>query len=251
MILRLKPVATVVNKLAMESKNVEEKPFFSLPREIRDQIYKLCLLSSETLQPLYAWSRMNKGFAIKLLRTSKTVHAEACSVFYGQNRFDFSDSFYFINVMDFTNFALAKEVGSFLEKIGSSAEYLGNAVIAFPQYARIELGNTALAPQNMAIIASLRRRCPNLRNLLTDLASTFINLEHQLLGRERPLRHEALALVDAHFRSIPSLQHIIVQVHEVHLSDDKFREDIERLGWTLSAEEIRERTKKNITMRIY
>lgn len=210
---------------------MERKSFFSLPREIRDQIYKLCLLSTEPLQPLTltdrSWADMG-GFSPRLFRASKAVHAEACAVFYGQNRFEFPDPFLHWNLDEF------------LENIGSSAAYLGHALIPFPRTECLMVGGTTLDSNDLGIAASLRRRCPNLKTLSTEYMSTYATLELNLMGQEPALRRDALAVIDAHFRSLPSLQRIIVQMHEGSLADAELRGGIEGMGWVICTEDERE-----------
>src|SRR6267378_462517 len=73
--------------------------FLSLPGELRNRIYKL-----------------TPG----LLRTSKTVHREASSLLYSQNRFDFTE-------------VSLKMAASFLEKIGRiNANSIRHIILLFP-----------------------------------------------------------------------------------------------------------------------
>lgn len=51
--------------------------FFSLPREIRDQIYELVLLHQEPLLIPGKMAIDDKNLNSKLLRTNRTVHHEA------------------------------------------------------------------------------------------------------------------------------------------------------------------------------
>ncbi|KAK8062890.1 hypothetical protein PG997_014987 [Apiospora hydei] len=150
---------------------MEQRSLFSLPREIRDQVYQQCLQFLEALQPLAKRSRTNRGCAIPLLRTNKTVHAEACPVFYGQNRFAFP----YIN--------LPEDIVAFLQRIGSrNAGYIRHVRIPFPLLQHIKLGGKmALRPDDVEILASLRRGCPDLRTLSSDRQSTHVCMEKKLL----------------------------------------------------------------------
>ncbi|KAK8136969.1 hypothetical protein PG984_004909 [Apiospora sp. TS-2023a] len=149
---------------------MEGKSFFSLPREIRDQIYTLCLVTTDTLRPLGPHNRFQIGLAIRLLRASKAVHAEACPVFYGpQNRFGFPIS------ID------ARLVDGFLAHIGVGAAHLGHVLVSFPDF-------------------------------------------------------------DAHFRSIPSLRRVVVQLRQdsALLDDAEKRGEIEGRGWEVCTDDCRE-----------
>ncbi|KAK7959182.1 uncharacterized protein PG986_004036 [Apiospora aurea] len=208
---------------------MEQTSFFSLPRETRDQIYQQCLLPLEALQPLSKRSWTNRGFAIPLLRTNKTVHTEACPVFYGQNRFAFP------------YITLSGDIDAFLQRIGSrNAGSIRHVRIPFPLLQHIKLGGRmALRPDDVEVLASLQRGCPELRTLSTDRQSTHVCMKKRLLWRKRPVRREALGLADAHFRSIPPLMHVIVQVDEFSLFDKRLEDVMRRMEWTISAEDCR------------
>src|SRR5882762_3499104 len=85
--------------------------FLSLPGELRNRIYELLVLHQEPINiseylslPGELRNRIYK-LTPGLLRTSKTVHREASSLLYSQNRFDFTE-------------VSLKMAASFLEKIG-------------------------------------------------------------------------------------------------------------------------------------
>ncbi|KAK7953293.1 hypothetical protein PG988_013987 [Apiospora saccharicola] len=207
---------------------MEGTSFFSLPREIRDQIYELCLVSTATLQPL---ERSQRGLAVHLLRASTAVHAEACAVLYGQNRFEFVDP------------VRARTLDASLARIGAAAAaHLRHVLIPFPRLASVGPGPgaTTLNPNDVALAASLRRRCPRLRTLSTEYLSTFVMLGSEVARLEPPLRREVLALLDAHFRSVgPSLRRIIVRLHEedvFHLGAGR-TEEIESRGWAVCTDD--------------
>ncbi|KAK8070412.1 hypothetical protein PG997_010615 [Apiospora hydei] len=74
-----------------------------LPRELRDHIYKFCLVDTTGL-----------------LRVNKTVHHEANLVFYSQNIFDFSD-------------ARPDQVARLLDRIGpAKAAQIRHIIVPFP-----------------------------------------------------------------------------------------------------------------------
>lgn len=63
--------------------------FLELPSELRNRVYELCLLHEETINP---WMDYNQPQELTpgLLHANKTVHREASSLLYAQNRFNFA-----------------------------------------------------------------------------------------------------------------------------------------------------------------
>src|SRR5436190_16020525 len=95
--------------------------FFSLPGELRNRIYELRLVHQE---PIYPWTDYNPrlGLTLALLRANKTVHREASSLFYAQNRFDFT-------------MGTPEHVASFLRQIGhNNADHIRHICIEFPKF---------------------------------------------------------------------------------------------------------------------
>ncbi|KAK7946068.1 uncharacterized protein PG986_010389 [Apiospora aurea] len=87
-----------------------------LPRELRDHIYKFCLVDSKSIPPWRCSSKLATG----LLRVNKTVHREANLVFYSQNIFDFSD-------------AHPDQVARLLDRIGpANAAQICHIIVTFP-----------------------------------------------------------------------------------------------------------------------
>lgn len=86
--------------------------FLNLPGELRNWVYGLVLLDKH---PLYPWFKPSsrhhwrQTLATGLLRASKTVHREASSLFYGQNRFDFA-------------YVSPERIIAFLEKLAATTQ---------------------------------------------------------------------------------------------------------------------------------
>ncbi|KAK7911649.1 hypothetical protein PG985_014130 [Apiospora marii] len=209
-------------------KYLERTPFFTLPREIRDHIYKLCLFPTEALKTSEEPRLANSGFAVGLLRASKTMHAEACAVFYGQNRLEIHE------------YILSGKVGKFLQRIGSSAAYIRHVLIPFPRLGLLKRGEMSVYYVHLDIAQSLRRYCPNLQTISTDYSSTYDILELRVMQKKPSIRREALALADEHFRSFPSLKQIIIQLQpESPLLSAEGREEIEGKGWAMCTDDCR------------
>ena len=197
--------------------------FFSLPREVRDQIYEPVLLHQELIDLWVDYDRRQK-LTPGLLRANKTVHREASSLFYAQNRFDFT-------------MGTPEDVASFLGQIGrNNADYIRHICVDFPKFLYLDPGGVTLEDDSVGILANIQSGCANLSTLTTSLYSTNA-MELRLDALDNPkVMTEALKLVDTHFRAISSLQEIIIEVYEEGPSDH-IRRKIESHGWTISIKE--------------
>jgi hypothetical protein len=93
--------------------------FLTLPSELRNRVYELCLLHQESLDPWTAYNQRQE-LTPGLLRANKTVHREASSLFYAQNRFNFT-------------MATPDDVALFLRTIGrNNADYIRQVRVDFP-----------------------------------------------------------------------------------------------------------------------
>ena len=197
--------------------------FFSLPREIRDQIYELVLLHQELIDPWADYDQRQK-LTPKLLHVNKTIRHEASSLFYSQNRFDFT-------------MGTPENVASFLGQIGrNNTDYIQHISIDFPNFLYLDPGDVTLEDNSAGILANIQSGCANLSTLTMSLYSTNA-MELRLDALDNPkVVTEALKLVNAHFRAISSLQEIIVEVYEDGPSDH-IRREMESHGWTISIAE--------------
>ncbi|KAH7001023.1 hypothetical protein EDB80DRAFT_721339 [Ilyonectria destructans] len=193
--------------------------FLCLPSELRNTIYELILLRSEPIDP-WAWYDLQE-LTTGLLRASKAVHGEASSLFYSQNRFDFTG-------VD------PEKLAWFLEQIGShNAGCIRHIVIDFPEFLYPDPGDITIDESSVSILASIQSGCANLSTLTTSLYSTNA-MELQLDNLDDyNAATEVLTLVDTRFRAISSLQEIILEVYEDGPSDH-LRRRMESYGWTLS-----------------
>jgi hypothetical protein len=193
--------------------------FLTLPRELRDKVYELCLLDQEPINP---WINFDSRQELTpgLLRANKTVHSEASSLFYAQNRFDFT-------------MATAEDVDVFLETIGrNNAGCIRNIRVDFPNLRDLEPSNVTLEEASDGMLANIQSGCANLRTLTTSLDSTNA-MEVRLDALDSPkIVAEALTLVHTRFKAISSLQDIIVEVYEDGPSD-YIRREMENHGWTV------------------
>ena len=194
--------------------------FLKLPGELRNRVYEQCFLHQEPLDP---WTDCNQRqeLAPGPLLANKTVHREASSLFYPQNRLDFT-------------IATSKDVTSFLGTIGRNADYIQHVCIDFPNLRDLEQGNFTLKESRISILVDIQSRCVNLSTLTTSVYSSNARVL-QLDALDFPnIITEALKLEDTRFRAISSVQEIIVELYEDG-SSCYIRRKMESHGWTVSA----------------
>lgn len=192
---------------------------FSLPRELRDQIYEQVLSHQERIDP---WNKINQplNLTFGLLYVSKIIHREVSSVLYGRNCFDFS-------VRD------SEDVASFLGQIGRhNAECIRHMCIDFPDFTPPDSDDVSLEYDSANILANIRSTCANFNTLTTSIDSTnAMELRLDALDNYKVI-DKALELVNAQFRTITSLQKVIIEVYEDSPSD-YVRRQMESYGWIL------------------
>ncbi|KAK7916901.1 hypothetical protein PG985_010509 [Apiospora marii] len=199
--------------------------FLDLPRELRDQVYELCLVGERLLNlqnPIYGdwgYSYDHYGLTTGLLRVSKNVHREASLVLYSQNIFDLT---------------LPQGNGHALEKIGHhNAQHIRHVVIKFPDFCSRASVHDHLSDVMAANVASMRSHCTHLH---TVMVSRWCLCPFHGRQEKPEAINEALALIDSQLRTIPSLRNIMVQAEECMLNDVAKREFASH-GWTITGED--------------
>ncbi|KPA37432.1 hypothetical protein FLAG1_09755 [Fusarium langsethiae] len=192
--------------------------FLCLPGELRNTIYEIVLLQSDLVDP---WSRWGPQISTGLFRVTKTVHREASLLFYSQNRFDFVG-------------CDTEKLSSFLRQIGTrNASSIRHIVIDFPEFLYLDPGDVTIEEESVSILGNILSSCTGLSTLRTALDSTS-NMELRLDNLDHfKVATEALYLVNTHFRAIPSLTEIVLEVYEDGPSDC-LRRRMESHGWVLS-----------------
>lgn len=200
--------------------------FLSLPSELRNKIYEQVLVDQESINP---WTRPYpfRPLTPELLRANKTVHREASSLLYAQNRFNLT--------------AHDSELVAFLDQIDrNNANHIRHICIEFPKFRYLDRHDVTLEDDSVRILAKIQSDCTNLSTLTTTLFSTDV-MTLKLDALDSPnIVVEALALVNAHFRAISSLQEIVVEMYEERPSTH-IRRTMENYGWTIKvAEQVEE-----------
>ncbi|KAK4217282.1 hypothetical protein QBC37DRAFT_370237 [Rhypophila decipiens] len=189
--------------------------FLSLPSEIRNMIYELVVVCPVNILPKLPG--YNYELTPALLRTNKVIHAEASSLLYGQNCFEFIPSEYKHDVT---------EIVSFFDQIGTkNAGHIRRILIDFPELSHLDPDNVTIRDSSSDILATLQNRCPNLSSIRTTLSTT--DYMERFFAYDLKEAIAALKMVNHRFRAIlsSSRQEIFVQVFEKGPSDDIEMED--------------------------
>lgn len=197
--------------------------FFSLPRETRDQVYELVMVHQFPLKVrIPPWANPRLHLTPGLLRASKTIHSEASSLFYAQNRFDFTSK-------------TSRAVIRFLGKIGpSNAEKIRHILVDFPKFSDVCQGDFTPCEESVSILNNIQSSCTNLSTLTTSRTSTFfMAYTVEWLG-DPEIITGTLEMINTHFRAIPSVLEIIIEVHD-HIPDDFIRMEMKSHGWEIVA----------------
>jgi hypothetical protein len=138
--------------------------FFTLPRELRDKIYELCLLLDEPINPWDGFCRepdnpwddlhLYHDLAPGLLGVNKTINSETRFLLY-RNCFDFTT-------------ANPEMLSSFLETIGNNADCIRHVYVNFPSLYNLSPGYVSFGEDDTRIFASIQSSCVNLRTLTTS-----------------------------------------------------------------------------------
>jgi hypothetical protein len=198
--------------------------FLSLPSELRNRIYELCLVWEEPINPCMDYFYSGQEVSPTLLRANKTIHREARPLFYGQNCFDFT-------------MITRDRVTPFLEIISrSNADYIRQVRVDFPMFRSLDLGDVTLEEDSISIFANIHSGCANLSTLTTNPPSR--NDERFCLdGLDHPrIAAQALELVNTTFRAISSLQEIVIEVCE-NTPSHYMKEKMKSHGWTINVVE--------------
>ncbi|KAF5603814.1 uncharacterized protein FSUBG_7063 [Fusarium subglutinans] len=171
--------------------------FLYLSGELRNAIYEIILVQSKPIDP---WLRRGLQVLTRLFYVSKTVHRKASLLFYSQNCFNFAKRD-------------PKKITSFLEQIDArNASSIQHIIIDFPE--SLHDPSDVLTDEDTA-------------SILGDIKSRLDNLDYYSIATKM------LHLVNTHFKAIPSLPEIILEVYEDGPSDS-LRRKMKSYGWVLS-----------------
>ncbi|KAM7197783.1 hypothetical protein V8F20_006456 [Naviculisporaceae sp. PSN 640] len=210
--------------------------FFVLPRELRDEIYKILLTSPVPLQVYQVSDRNRKGNYrlrasplyppfkraqydkwLSLLYTNKAISKEAAEALYRLNSFEFGSQ--------------SPDLRSFIDTIGpTNASHLRRLYIGLddpnnypPPLSDISVGTLQL----------LQTTCTNLRSLEIELHNY---LNYDILPPPAGT-WDRLADIDTHLKKIPSLREFSVSVYNRPLPPE-VRDRMTGYGWLVVEKEL-------------
>jgi hypothetical protein len=206
--------------------------FFTLPREIRNDIYRRVLVVAHPLFLFQDTGSRVETFAPDrpfrwpaLLYTNRQVHDEASAVLYGLNHFTFEVE-------------MQHQFGplqSFLNCIGPvNAGLLSHLSINFPVAESVEgqPGKVTLREDDLRSLKLLQEKCTHLTTLETLVYSQnsrrLINASHD----DSQFIREALSQINAQLKAISTLREIIVKFNDGHPTPSVM-ELMQDLGWVV------------------
>lgn len=219
----------------------ETTGIFSLPREIRDQIYRefvvypdIVSLDLTFLQALFdgtyisdetlmGWSPYQWRAAPAIVQVNKQFYREATAILYSANRFSYQD---------------VRFLPCFLDKIGQlNANLLRHLIIPLPKFHNNgHLSGITLMDDSVQAFDMIQERCQGLATLEMSQDSTppdtTQGTEIRLDEFDSPQTvDQALAMIDARVKRL----HLIRGLH-FHLRNGSFsvavREKMTSYGWT-------------------
>jgi hypothetical protein len=227
--------------------------FFHFPTEIRVKIYEELLVHSEPITfttcddhswPI-AFLSKRYGLCPALLRANTTVHREARPLLYSSNCFRFCD------LERHTLCGKSAVLTSFISQIGlQNASFLRHVCIDFPAFDDYRPGTAMLQEDSIKTLDLIRDSCKGIVILETWLRDPCPLEWVDYKFDSSPIAADALDLLDARFKTISSLEEVIVDV-PVYSDDDQTRDDalsndlskkMRDCGWTIkvSLSELKE-----------
>ncbi|KAL2047868.1 hypothetical protein ABVK25_011277 [Lepraria finkii] len=184
--------------------------FSKIAIEIRLKIYSELLVHSGPIDyiadygppspPLFR--RQRDGLCPAVLRVSRIMHGEASPLLYSSNCFPFPEVFTTPSAPTSTH------IGPFLDQIGSHGRLIRHICIPFPTFDYPQPARAILHEAHIENLELIRDTCAGIRTLELLGPPEHCNyaLSHSAIAAE------ALNLLDTRFKSIPSLEEIIVNL---------------------------------------
>lgn len=204
--------------------------FLNLPPRVRNNIYKRLLvlghpihIFQEPNSPIESFAPDRPSRWLALLHTSRQISTESSAVLYGMNHFHLED----ITPLQ------ASLLRSFLDCVGPmNAASLSYLCVNFPVAERIDdqAGRVELRTDSLQSVRLLQEKCTKLTNL-----ETIVHYKNSSIFREPDdFLREALSLIDARLRAIPSLRKIIIRFADFDgIPTASAKGFMRELGWTV------------------
>jgi hypothetical protein len=212
--------------------------FSNIAIEIRLLIYSELLVNSGPIDfiadygppspPLFR--RQRDGLYPAVLCVSRMMHREASPVLYSSNCFRFPEVFTTLSA------PTSAHIGPFLNQIGSHARLIRHICIPFPTFDYPQPASAILHEAHIENLGIIRDTCAGIQTLELLVPPEHCNyaLSHDAIAAE------ALNLLDIRFKSIPSLEEIIVnfEVYPERDSSNGLTKTIHGFGWTVKVTEL-------------
>ena len=211
--------------------------FSKIAIEIRLQIYSELLVHPGPIDfladfgplspPLFRGQKY--GLCPAILRVSRMIHREASPLLY-------SNCFRFPEVFTTPSAPTSAHIGPFLDQIGSHARLIRHICIPFPAFDYPQPARAVLHEAHIENIELVRVNCTSIQTLELSIPPEHCNyaLNHSAIAVE------ALDLLDARLKTIPSLKEILVnlKVYPQEDSSDDSTKTMHGYGWTVKVTEL-------------
>ncbi|PNS15171.1 hypothetical protein CAC42_8172 [Sphaceloma murrayae] len=188
----------------------ERKGFLSLPRNIRDRIYRHALTVTHPLYLFRDVSDLVELFApdvpkqwTALLKTNRQISSESSTILYTYNKFALLDQ----------GEQQSELLHRFLERIGSTkCHLLRSLCIDFPSF-RSEHGTIGLEPHVLRSLQLISERCTGLVTLELNFNNSSKRNLLSIIGDDVDALTVSFSSLIDKFKSITTLQNVVVLVH--------------------------------------
>ncbi|KAF2475817.1 uncharacterized protein BDR25DRAFT_339807 [Lindgomyces ingoldianus] len=208
--------------------------FLDIATEIRLKIYSELLVLSEPIQfvadygplspPLFRSRR--DGLYTAILRVNRIVYGEASSLLYSNNRFRFPEVY-----ASTWSAPTRAHIAPFLNQVGLQASLIRHIYIPFPTFNYPLPDKASLHEAHIENLELIKKTCTKLKTL-----ELLIPPGHSNYGLDDwPIAAEALNILNAHIRTIHSLEEIIINFEEYPEDDpsDDLTKKMHNIGWTV------------------
>ncbi|KAI1273006.1 hypothetical protein F5Y07DRAFT_277586 [Xylaria sp. FL0933] len=225
--------------------------FFNFPPEIRLKIYSEVLIQDDTVEFRATYGGRSPGFyrlqrqglSPAVLRTCKTMNAEALPLLYSGNCFGFPDSYTSTGpATAVSSYYDVPYIAPFLQQISSNTPLLRHITINFPP-SLISFRGPALHEEHIRIFQLIQTKCTHLKTI------EILALEGGLAHWEVNTVAEMLKMLDdSGLEAISSLKKILMVCGEYEIGEkvNAFYEHlVERLPsskWCIELKKIPPRT---------
>ncbi|KEF51026.1 uncharacterized protein A1O9_12910 [Exophiala aquamarina CBS 119918] len=213
--------------------------FSDIAPEIRQKIYLKLLVHPESTDfvadrgppspPLFR--RQRDGLCPAILCVSKMIHREASPLLYSHNRFRFPEVF-----TSAPSASTSAHIRPFFDQIGSYASHIRHICVPFPSFDYPQPTRALLHEVHIKNLELIRDTCTGVETLELSVPPEHCNyaLSHSVIAAE------ALNLLDMHFKSIPSLKEIIVNLnmYPQRAPSDDLTKKMKNYGWTVKVTEL-------------